>query len=441
MREISRFKPLAVAVAAAFAAFACGGTTSTSTGGGAANKGTIVIGIDLPESGGEASNGVPTMNGVKFAVQQIKSVKGFKLDTVNFDDAVNGVHDPQKGAQNVNQMLANPDVLAMVGPFNSNVARAEIPITNAADLVQVSPANTNECLTADFSYCDPHPLALRPAGHPNNYFRVAATDNRQGPAVADYAYDVLHLKKVAVASDNETYGKGIADNFQKEFEKKAGSSSATVARQDFDMTSTSDFKPFLTAAKSKGAEGIYFGGTDSNKVCTARFQMKGIFDATVPYMGGDGIVTRKCIDDAADNAAGMYGSVAAVDPSKVPTAAGTISAFKKAFTSPSDYGSYTVPAYSATQAVVAALSIAIDSAGGKKPTRAQVRAAMYKVKNVKTPIGTISFDKNGDVIPQIITVYQLKANVSAQEQADTPSCGTTATTSCWVFAKSVTPKS
>src|SRR5439155_5135760 len=166
MAKLGRFKPLAVAVAASFAAFACGGTSNTPTGG-TANKGTIVIGIDLPESGGEASNGVPTMNGVKFAVQQIKSVKGFKLDTVNFDDAVNGVHDPQKGAQNVNQMLANPDVLAMVGPLTSNVARAEIPITNAADLPRISPANTNECLTADFPYCDPHPQALRPAGHQN----------------------------------------------------------------------------------------------------------------------------------------------------------------------------------------------------------------------------------------------------------------------------------
>jgi branched-chain amino acid transport system substrate-binding protein len=436
MASFSRFKPLAVAVAAALAAAACGGGSS-STGGTTTNKGTILIGVDLPESGGELSNGIPTLNGVKFAVQQIGSVKGFKLDVSNFDDAVNGVHDPQKGAQNVQQMLASPDVLAMVGPFNSNVARAEIPVANAADFVMVSPANTNECLTADFPYCDPHPAGLRPAGHPNNYFRVAATDNRQGPAVADYAVDVLHLKKLAVASDNQTYGKGIADNFQKEFEKRGGT---TVVRQDFDTTSTSDFKPFLTTAKSKGAEGIYFGGTNATKACIPRFQMKGIFDATAPYMGGDGIVNAGCIDDAGDNAAGMAGSVAAVDASKVPSAAGTISAFKKAFSAPTDYGAYTIPAYSAAQAIVAALGKAIDAAGGNKPTRVQVRAAMSQVKSVQTPIGTIGFDSNGDVIPQVITVYTLKASSSTQEQGDSPACGTNTKTNCWVFAKSVTPK-
>ena len=437
MAKFGRYKPLAVAVAAAFAAFACGGTSGTTGGGGAANKGTIVIGIELPESGGEASNGVPTMNGVKFAVQQIKSVKGFKLDTVNFDDAVNGVHDPQKGAQNVNQMLSNQDVLAMVGPFNSNVARAEIPIANAANLLMVSPANTNECLTADFPYCDPHPQALRPAGHPNNYYRVAARDDHQGPAVADYARDVLHVSKIGIASDNETYGRGIADNFSKEFKKKGGT---VVVRQDFDVASTSDFKPFLTNAKSKGAQGIYFGGTDTNKACIPRFQMKGIFDATAPFMGGDGIVTGKCVGDAADNAAGMYGSVAAVDATKTPTAASTIKAFKESFTAPADFGAYTIPAYSATQAIVTALGMAIDAAGGKKPTRAQVVTAMGKVKNLKTPIGTISFSKGGDVDPQVITVYQLKANASAEEQAAAPTCGDNAKTNCWVFAKSVTQK-
>src|SRR5438445_7677061 len=153
MNWLSRSRPLVIVAAAVLGAFACGGGGGGG-GGSSQNKGTIAIGVDLPESGSEASNGVPTLNGVKFAVDQQKSIKGFNLTVVNFDDAVNGVHDPQKGAQNINQMLANADVLAMVGPFNSNVARAEIPITNQAGLVQVSPANTNECLTRDYDYCD-----------------------------------------------------------------------------------------------------------------------------------------------------------------------------------------------------------------------------------------------------------------------------------------------
>src|SRR3982074_3903119 len=74
MNWLSRSKPLVLVVAATLGAFACGG------GGGSTsseNKGTIAIGIELPESGNEASNGVPTMAGVKFAVEQQKHAEGF----------------------------------------------------------------------------------------------------------------------------------------------------------------------------------------------------------------------------------------------------------------------------------------------------------------------------------------------------------------------------
>ena len=35
----------------------------------------------------------------------------------------------------------------MIGPFDSAVARLEIPIANAAGLAMVSPATSNPCLT------------------------------------------------------------------------------------------------------------------------------------------------------------------------------------------------------------------------------------------------------------------------------------------------------
>src|SRR5207302_6395791 len=149
---------------------------------------------------------------------------------------------------NVQQMISNSKVLAMVGPFNSNVARAEIPIANQAPLAMMSPSNTNECLTQTFPYCDPTPAKLRPTGK-NNYFRIAAPDTVQGPAMADFAIDTLKITKLAVWSDNETFGKGVADNFAKEITKKNGT---VVARSDFDWKSTNDFRPFLQAAKDAG---------------------------------------------------------------------------------------------------------------------------------------------------------------------------------------------
>jgi len=300
-------------------------TACGSSSAGSANKGTIKIGVELPESGKEASNGLPTLNGVKYAVQKVGSIKGFTLAVENKDDAVNGSHDPTKGAQNISELVADSAVLGVVGPFNSNVAKAEIPVANAANLTIISPANTNECLTQVFPApeCDFKPADLRPNGK-NNYFRVASTDNLQGPAMADYAYDKLKLRKVAVASDNQTYGKGISTNFAKKFTAKGGT--LALPEKDIDSKSTNDFKSLLNSMKAAGADGLYFGGTDSDNVCVARAQMKGV-GLNVPFMGGDGIVTSQCITDAASNVDNMFGSVAAVDATKARAPECSVGAF------------------------------------------------------------------------------------------------------------------
>jgi branched-chain amino acid transport system substrate-binding protein len=250
---------------------------------------------------------------------------------------------------------------------------------------------------------------LRPNG-PNNYFRVAATDDLQGPAMADYAKDTLKIDVVAVASDNEVYGKGIADSFTKEYEKKGGK---VVKRQDFDIPSTNDFKPFLTSAQQLGAKGIYFGGTDSNKGCVVRAQMKGIFPAEVPEMGGDGLQTTQCIKDAADNAIGLYASVAAADATQISSAKSTIDDFKKTFTKSDDFGAYTMPAYDAANILIDAIGRAINDNNGNMPTREQVRAEVAKTKNYKGVLGNTSFDQSGDTSAKIISIYEAKGSPAA----------------------------
>src|SRR5262249_7236368 len=67
----------------------------------------------------------------------------------HMDAAVNGTHDPQKGAQNVTAMAGDPKIVAFVGPLNSSVAKNEIPIASDAHLAMISPSNTNPCLTKD----------------------------------------------------------------------------------------------------------------------------------------------------------------------------------------------------------------------------------------------------------------------------------------------------
>src|SRR5205823_2261056 len=141
-----------------------------------------------------------------------------------------------------------------------------------------------------------------------------------------------------------------------------------------------------------------------NKACVVRHQMTDIFGASAPFFGGDGIVTSQCLNDAAASAAGMYGTVAAINADTLPKAKATIAGFKGVY-GDAGYGSYSMPAYASTQAILAAISKAIDNAGGKRPTREQVRAEVAKTKNLTTVLGPLTFDKNGDNSQQIIAEY------------------------------------
>jgi branched-chain amino acid transport system substrate-binding protein len=403
-----------VLTAVALVAAACGGSgtgaattppagTSAAATTAAAAAGEIIIASDLPTSGADASSGLPAQNGAAFAVSQTPTYKGIKITFKPFDDAVNGVHDPQKGAQNVQQMLSDSKVLAMVGPFNSNVARAEIPIANQGQLAMMSPSNTNECLTQLFPYCDPKPAALRPTGK-NNYFRIAAPDTVQGPAMADYIIDTLKLTKIAVFSDNETFGKGVADNFAKRVVAKGGT---VTNRSDFDWKTTNDFKPFINAAKAAGAQAIYAGATSATKACIVRSQMKGILDAAaVPFTGPDGIGDSQCIKDAGDQAANMTFTNAAGEATQNPDAANTIAAYKQAYPKKEDLGAYTFPAYDCALILVDAVKRAIDAAGGKVPTRQQVVDAVQATSGLKGTVGTYAFDANGDPKSATMAFYK-----------------------------------
>ena len=93
------------------------------SGGGAVGK-TIKIGVDLPLSGIEGQAGTPTLNGIRFYVRQHPVLDGYTVVISALDDAANGVHDPKVGAGNIKAFVNDHLVMGVIGPFDSDVARA-----------------------------------------------------------------------------------------------------------------------------------------------------------------------------------------------------------------------------------------------------------------------------------------------------------------------------
>ena len=413
-----RARGLIVLTAATLVAFACGGTSGT---GG--SKGTIKIGSDLPTCtvGGKA-----TENGAKFAVQQKKTIEGFDVTFQGFDDCRQGAYNADAGVDNVRKMLDDSAFLGMIGPYNSAVAKAEIPIAGPKNFVMISPSNTNPCLTKDIAGCSYHPQDLR-AGNPNNYWRVVTTDDYQGPAMADYLYNQLKVTNVGILDDSTVFGVGIAGAFEAEFKKLGG----TVAKHSsYKKEQTSDFKSILLGFKNAGAKAVYVGGTDDQNICIPRKQMKDIgWDA--PFTGGDGIETADCINQAAGNEAGIYATSAGADATQVASAKASIDAFRAAFSGPNDFGGYTMQAYDAANIVMTAIGNAIKGNGGNKPTRKQVRDEMAKITTFQGVIGNYGFDQNGDTTLKIVSIYVVEN--SADPSKTTGVCGVKAKNQCFVW--------
>lgn len=393
----------------------------TACSGGGKTEPTIVIGVDLPLSGDEGPVGTPALNGIRFFVKQHPVLDGFSVVVDARDDAVKGVHDPKVGAQNVTALIADSRVLGIIGPLNASVARTAIPPANQAGLAMISPSTSNRCLTKDpllpaalnptrvaigcAAAGLPLPSDLRPA-KTNNFFRLATTDDLQGAAAADFAYTNLHLLRVGVLSDHETYGQALAASFRARFTKLGG---LVVKYEDFTPSASLDLSAFMKSAKADGAQGIYFGGTTANNGCAIRAQMAAVFPpgTATPYLGGDGIAEDPaCVRDAGSNGAGVYATVPAVDPDQVAAAHPVISAFKAEYRNAWNYGAYTILAYDATAVLYDALDRAIKAVGGKLPARHDVVAQLAATRAFPGVTGTFGFDPDGDTTQRVVSVFE-----------------------------------
>jgi branched-chain amino acid transport system substrate-binding protein len=388
-------KALVIVAVVALVGSACSSATGSPTSGSSAAATVVKIGVELPLSGAELPNGDPTLKGVQLAIAE-NPVPGFDVQISKKDDALNGKHDPQTGATNIGQLVNDSSVFAVVGPFNSNVAQAEIPVSNAAGLIQCSPANTNPSLTKGDAA-----KALRATNSDKiSYVRVATTDDIQGQAGADIAYTVAGAKSAYVVDDTETYGKGLADQFVTSFTALGGT---IVGRDGVGASGQSDYTALLAAAKTKSPGFVYFGGVTATGGGLLRKQMAQNGMGSIPFGGGDGIS-----DGSADTASSFlnvagadgdlntYMTVAAIHD--IPDAAKFAADYKAAYgTEP---GAYSASGYACAQVFLQALK---NVGSGREAVRAYVTTTS---NTFATVLGNISFDANGDTSQHIISYYK-----------------------------------
>jgi branched-chain amino acid transport system substrate-binding protein len=368
-------------------------------------SGQYLIASDLPLEGSGRTQTSQMTRAIKFILNQHGWKAGkYSIAYQSCDDATAqaGKWDSGKCSANANAYAQNSSVVGVIGTFNSGCAEIIIPILNRASngpIAMVSPANTYVGLT--------HPGPGTAAGEPGkyyptgkrNYARVVAADDYQGAADALLAQS-LGVKKVFILNDKEAYGLGVATNF-KNAAGKLGIKVAGFTAWDGKATS---YEALAVKIKASGAQGVFLGGL----ICENGGKLIKDIAAGAPgvkIMAPDGFTPVSATVQGAGTAAeGMTVSVAGLPNSALKGAGKAfVSAFTKADHNAPD--PYSVYAAQAAEALVAAIA---QSNG----TRADVTKQLFKINLKGSILGNVSFNANGDVTANPVTIYKVKGGKS-----------------------------
>ena len=362
---------------------------------------SVTVGINLSLTGADAESAKRIEDGAIMAFDEANAtggINGYKIVVTPYDDgsATAGQYDPAQAATNARKMVSNKATVAAIGPQMSGAGKAMAPILSEGNLAIITPSSTNPDIT------DPKFAAqYRPEGKAI-YFRTVATDAFQGPYMANYYADVLHVKTVYILDDSGAYGVGLADAFQGQAEKKG----IKILGRDRLDPKAADYTAVLTKIKSLNPDAIYYGGVLQAGVKLA----KQAYDI-VPKLikgGGDGVQGPEMLTAVGYPAnEGWYATVASPHVTEDAKMADWVKTYKAKFNvDPDDYA---VTAYDAATVILAALKQVTSN--GKEPTRDAVRDAIQAVK-VNTLQGPVSFDANGDLQDKTISVFQIKQDKS-----------------------------
>ncbi len=375
----------------------CGGGDEEETGGGQATK-VVKIGVIAPLSGDLTATGTGIRNSVELAIRQANEknkVPGWRIELAAEDDAAK----PDIGAAAAAKLSSDAAVVGVVGTYNSSVALQTAPVLERANIVQISPANTNDTLTRGQNF------KTSPTRPYKNYFRTATLDSLQGGFAANYAYTDLQFKNVAIIHDKKAYGQGLADSFKSQFEKLGGKIVATETINPGDK----DFSAVLSKIKPLNPDMIFYGGEYPEGSLISN-QAKGPQAMKAPLMGGDGIVDATYAKTAGAAANGDYGTSVGAPPESLDSAKQFITDYK-AGGFKDDYTAYGALAYDAANAIISTLPTALGSATAvDDAVRRKVVEAVGKV-SFGGASGTVSFDQYGDTLTKTLTMYKVEAGV------------------------------
>jgi branched-chain amino acid transport system substrate-binding protein len=374
---------LGVMALASVTVFGASSSAHTAKAAKAACKASIDL--ELPfATGPVVQQGLEQLHFAELAVANDNKSLGIQVSAGQADTGLN----PALATTRSQASIASSAV-AVVGPSGSQEVEAVGPLFKAAHMAFISGSATNSTLTG----------GLNPT-----FFRVVAPDSVQGPQDANYIVKKLKPKAVLFIDDEEAYSTGLvsvmtpiltAAGITVNHQSYNGNDTGATLSSDMSSLVTSQLNPSETVVilpwqsapnaelfgqtmQQQGKTATLFG-TDGTNV-PSQFTIPGSYSSN---FGPDISTSKSALDKALVKGVAKYGP----------------------------YGPFGVPAYVATD--VAMRAIASVCKAGKKPSRANVLAAVRKtnIPAAQNPLGLpIVFKANGELKNAVFYLFKIQAN-------------------------------
>jgi len=251
---------------------------------------TVEIGGVMALSGPLSSYGDSMLKGAELALDDIRARGdlGMKLTF----EVVDSESDPATAARLAGE-LYDKGCVAVIAGVSSSEAMAMVAMADEHERLLLAPASSTPELT----------------GISTNFFRLHPSDHAEGTRMSTLAVQKLQIANVGILLADSTYGRGIEEVFQKDFERQGGSVMSIV---EF-PPNTEDFNEFVDQVLVGEPQAIFISGHGMEIVGILRTLRARNYPGQI--LTTSALATQQAIDAAGDDVNGVLFSQTVFDVS------------------------------------------------------------------------------------------------------------------------------
>jgi len=374
---------------------------TTTAGEGEEDLGAVTIGAGEPIiiasiqtiSGGTASLGQDQVDAIEIAIaDRGGELLGHPIELQSED----GLCSADGGSTAAQAIVANPQVVGILGTSCSGAGVPASQIMSEAGLVMVSGSNTSPSLTA-LPYLSDEPLEAQENWQPG-YFRTSHNDEFQGAGAATYAATDLGAATAVTIHDGDPYTEGLTGQFGEFFTAGGGEIALATAVNKGDT----DMRPVLQEIEALAPDVLFMPifQPEADFIVQQIGEFPGLADTQL--MGADGLLSDTFV--VLPETQGMVFS--GPGQASGPAYEEFVAKYEEAVGTP-PIQAFHAHSYDAANMLLDAIeAVAVADGDSLTIDRAALRQALYDVEGFEGLTGTLACNEFGDCANPAIGIFE-----------------------------------